>query len=694
MAEGNSSSKASLINEVIHQVLILSEQMRRLETAIPGPSGIGETRTPAPDNRILEHDRTVPTFYGNELDHVAEDWIKTVDELAQLNDWPLRERVHFVRTNTRDAARTWFLSESFNCWDDLLFKFREVFVRKIGQPDRWKSLIKRTQGSGEDIGEYFHDKMRLCNELSLSFTQVLDFVIQGIRSSDEIQCAMTRYHTSISAMLINLRVWEDIVRLRPEHYPVLKNTASHQGYFNPMENVDPMTDELNNTEMHTTNFSTPSTTVTSTTPAAPSRMPPVYGTEVKMKCFNCNDFGHISPNCPKPLRRPLKCSVCDSDQHSHGHCPNAQKYIRQFTCSQDSSFSDDDDNFFTASESPFYRKVYINEFYVTGLIDSSSSHVLVRSSMAVKSNMSVHPKVYPLYTVGNPNRPFASTIGESFADIAIDGVLAIMHKVLVVPDEIIPVNVLIGRTWLELPHTNYYKLYKGLEVEFSAQFDTKLIRHNKLVEETMLNLVDRRPITSDEETIDATYPKDRLDDSDDEYEYADHGEFDCPYHMPMSMGNQSATSKVRPPSPETVSTTPKSSTAIITTTMTTPTMSTSTTTKIIITVTTLITLLTTTTGPKKTRTIITPSPIERKREPMEIMTSESTTMVTESPKRITSTVISTSRTTVTKVARRQAITEVEPETTRTTPATLSTIMLSTEDGNQWDFNIDENVVLY
>lgn len=125
--------------------------------------------------------------------------------------------------------------------------------------------------------------------------------------------------------------------------------------------------------------------------------------------------------------------------------------------------------------------------------------------------MNIEPTVYPLYTVGNSERPSASTIGEAVADVAIDGVLATTHKVLIVPDQSIPVDVLIGRTWLELPHINYYKSGTELVIESMGPLDTKLLSHDKIIDKADLLLVEREiptiePITVDEVKIEAEVP--------------------------------------------------------------------------------------------------------------------------------------------------------------------------------------------
>jgi hypothetical protein len=71
----------------------------------------------------------------------------------------------------------------------------------------------------------------------------------------------------------------------------------------------------------------------------------------------------------------------------------------------------------------------------------------------------------PLFTVGNVNEPSASAAGEAHANVTIDGVTADSHDVKIVNDDSIPVDVLLRRTWLELPHIGYYKQGNELIIE-------------------------------------------------------------------------------------------------------------------------------------------------------------------------------------------------------------------------------------
>lgn len=106
------------------------------------------------------------------------------------------------------------------------------------------------------------------------------------------------------------------------------------------------------------------------------------------------------------------------------------------------------------------------------------------------------------------------TLGEATADIMVDGVCAADHTVLVVTDRSIPVDVIVGRTWLFLPHINYYKQRDKFVIEslnaigMSATSDVNSAELSD-VHSVLANSVDPtiRPIVQSDVHIDEHIPE-------------------------------------------------------------------------------------------------------------------------------------------------------------------------------------------
>jgi len=60
------------------------------------------------------------------------------------------------------------------------FPFRSAFDGTLRMTYLWKALSERLQGENELIAHYFYDKLRLCQALQFSFTEIWDHIVMGI----------------------------------------------------------------------------------------------------------------------------------------------------------------------------------------------------------------------------------------------------------------------------------------------------------------------------------------------------------------------------------------------------------------------------------------------------------------------------------------------------------------------------------
>jgi hypothetical protein len=121
---------------------------------------------------------------------------------------------------------------------------------------------------------------------------------------------------------------------------------------------------------------------------------------------------------------------------------------------------------------------FCQRLFPTSLIDSDCSGVILREAVVIKCQADVHLKPSPLFTVGDASQPGAMAIGEATLDVSVNGITAYDHVVVVVSDRTIPVDVVVGRTWLVLPHVNFYKENSELIIESRNDIpDYVLVEH-------------------------------------------------------------------------------------------------------------------------------------------------------------------------------------------------------------------------
>ncbi|GBM21662.1 hypothetical protein AVEN_47982-1 [Araneus ventricosus] len=115
----------------------------------------------------------------------------------------------------------------------------------------------------------------------------------------------------------------------------------------------------------------------------------------------------------------------------------------------------------------YLKKAKLNNFYpVQALIDTGSSCCLLKTSVAQKLKLKPEPTVKEIYGFGNQKMPALISMGRITADIEVDNVKGEGISVYVVPDEAQPVDLIIGRTWLDLPHIAYTRIRNRVHIGY------------------------------------------------------------------------------------------------------------------------------------------------------------------------------------------------------------------------------------
>ncbi|UYV72204.1 hypothetical protein LAZ67_9002170 [Cordylochernes scorpioides] len=75
-----------------------------------------------------------------------------------------------------------------------------------------------------------------------------------------------------------------------------------------------------------------------------------------------------------------------------------------------------------------------------------------------------------LYGIGNQTAPAARTVGKTTVDLEIDGIVGREITVFIVNDDAQPYDLLIGRTWTDLPYVSFARIGKNLHIGYSSEF--------------------------------------------------------------------------------------------------------------------------------------------------------------------------------------------------------------------------------
>ena len=227
----------------------------------------------------------------------------------------------------------------FNSWNRMCDAFKRTFIREVNKTEALEIMKKHVQESGDSIVAYFDKKVRLCRPLKLTFSEIKDEVVPGLRSKE--------IAVSVAA-------------------------ATHQDedeLFAELENLNRRLRNLNKDRQMERKVDTWSWADNSSS----TKLAKEYAVDTRnVKCYNCQRSGHFTRTCPKP-KGELTCGKCK--QKGHG----------TKDCTKPVPLSTGSINLINTSgrESPakFITVLAINGKPFTAMIDPGSSDCTMKSSI-------------------------------------------------------------------------------------------------------------------------------------------------------------------------------------------------------------------------------------------------------------------------------------------------------------------------
>lgn len=208
--------------------------------------------------------------------------------------------------------------------------------------DQWYAMTYRFQGGDETPLHYYYDKARLCQALRLPFSEVREYIIQGIRSPALFTYVMSRPHSDTSELLADLTYWENMNELRQNKFGLaLEPTEVGHGMREPLENTL-TTSSIVDIKPDLTELPKPQ--------VLPSFIHPT-----ETYC-NSHDLSYITGDCPKPQQ--------PKNEYQGGHSP-ARCTQQQPQCSDQALPSYAPSS--TEKANPFVESVQLNGEIEVGL---------------------------------------------------------------------------------------------------------------------------------------------------------------------------------------------------------------------------------------------------------------------------------------------------------------------------------------
>ena len=419
--------------------------------------------------------QNVPTFDGEGGSLKAKEWLNSIETTSNLHRWPEPLKLEAARAHLKAAANHWFVARirSISTWEDFRAQFSKTFIGGISLPEKWKKIENRVQLRAESTHKYFHEKVLLCEDLGLDFPDLKKRLVIGLYSKSLCENLMARSHHNADELLDDIRDFEEVtterlerIALSKKDYPLDQRRSTLSVFKKP---------EDKGAEPSGQYFKPKGS---SNAPIPVNRQETSGDKRQPIRCFNCNKSGHIAFDCPEP-RKPRFCRLCKQEGHVSQNCPTSGKngmLVVTRTNDRDSS------------PLKYFKTAVLNGTTLQAMIDNGSSSCTLQASAAIKCNLQVQKTNDKLYGFGDTEKIATQVLGKSVADIEIDGVIGNQVAILVVPDKAQPVEILIGRTWTELPSIAFAKVGDQFKIGYRNDYPFTNIEVPKSVDRVRLTL--------------------------------------------------------------------------------------------------------------------------------------------------------------------------------------------------------------
>jgi len=251
-----------------------------------------------------DFNNSINIFSGRESNTDARGWLKSVEGVAKLHNWPDSFKLEIVRIKLDGPSKNWYVGRTFSSWGSFVDQFNNTFVgNELCTVDRVRIMSNRVQTKGECVIEYFHHKARLCREISLPFNETKQQIVEGVYSYDLCNYLIARTHLSEDELLADINSYNNLKNARINRIRSTEPAKTTQSYAGNRKASSDNRDR----DRHTVQRSTIDT-----------KMKPSRDTS-NVTCYSCGKIGHLATSCPTRT-----CYSCHSTGHSARNCPGRQ----------------------------------------------------------------------------------------------------------------------------------------------------------------------------------------------------------------------------------------------------------------------------------------------------------------------------------------------------------------------------------
>lgn len=297
-----------------------------LERLIPRGERVSERR-PQP---FLNTD-IIPEFDPIKKTITAGRWLEKVNQYGEMGNWSDLEKLIGATRKLRTDARAWYdgLNQILS-WNAFSEQLQQTFPDNFRFGRALWEAANYSHNDGQTLESYCIKKLSLLNRLHKNFTEAeqVDFVAHGLRNEQLVKMTLAAQCQDIAALKAVFSSYdnagdkretrternEDRTRGRKRNYPQAEGQNGRQGEKFPSVKCYSC-DQYGHIQRNCPKMAGPST-ATAERKEANSQ---------SIKCYSCDQYGHYQRNCPKGQQQQANkgkpyCSTCKSGSHSDSQC--------------------------------------------------------------------------------------------------------------------------------------------------------------------------------------------------------------------------------------------------------------------------------------------------------------------------------------------------------------------------------------
>lgn len=339
-------------------------------------------------------EESIEHFTGDDQKDIGK-WLRDFEEMSELIGWNDLQRLIYARRLMRGTAKLFINSgELVNSWEHFQELLISEFGVKVNSAIVHKQLAKRWKRNNETYQQYVYAMVDIANQAKVEEEAVVMYIIDGIKDIASNKAVLYEAN-NISTIKERLKTYE---RMKQRESMFGRNTLS-------------TTRGVAETE---------ATNIFKTTPHNNNRE-----ARRRYKCFSCKSDEHEKKNCPK-----VRCYVCNELGHLSTYCPRKQERPTG--------------NVNIISSNKIMKEVVIAGKQVSAMCDTGSDITCMKLRIYQQLNGAASLENRNRYITGIGNNQI-NVVGEFRAKIQVDAG-SFEENIIVLQNEEMQMDMILGLT--------------------------------------------------------------------------------------------------------------------------------------------------------------------------------------------------------------------------------------------------------